>query len=210
MIEIGEDQNPLMPKEEKLCLDFVNTANWHASEQPGEEINRYADLVVWAREKGVITDRTADRLLQQASRHPGEAAVVLERAITLREALYRIFSAIAGGHPADNDDLVALNEVLVEALTQLQIVATEDGFAWNWIGHVESLDWMLLPIARSAADLLASPEDLKRVGECADDRGCGWIFYDQSRNHSRRWCDMKDCGNRAKVRRHYQHSQSDD
>ncbi|HEV2391667.1 MAG TPA: CGNR zinc finger domain-containing protein [Verrucomicrobiae bacterium] len=31
---------------------------------------------------------------------------------------------------------------------------------------------------------------------------CGWLFVDSSKNHSRRWCDMRDCGNRAKARRH--------
>jgi predicted RNA-binding Zn ribbon-like protein len=62
---------------------------------------------------------------------------------------------------------------------------------------------MLWPVARSAADLLTSAEELARVGQCADDRGCGWLFFDTSRNHSRRWCAMKDCGNRAKARRHY-------
>jgi len=61
---------------------------------------------------------------------------------------------------------------------------------------------MLWPILRSGADLLAS-EDRERVGQCADDRGCGWLFFDASRNRSRRWCNMEDCGNRAKAKRHY-------
>jgi predicted RNA-binding Zn ribbon-like protein len=62
---------------------------------------------------------------------------------------------------------------------------------------------MLWPIAREAANLLTS-KDIKRMGECADDRGCGYLFFDTSRNHSRRWCSMESCGNRAKAQRHYQ------
>ena len=62
------------------------------------------------------------------------------------------------------------------------------------------------PIAHSAVDLLTS-EDIDRVGQCGDDRGCGWLFFDTNRNHSRRWCRMEDCGNRAKAHRHY-HRQS--
>jgi CGNR zinc finger/Putative stress-induced transcription regulator len=29
---------------------------------------------------------------------------------------------------------------------------------------------------------------------------CGWLFYDRSRNHSARWCQMAVCGNRTKTR----------
>ena len=46
-------------------------------------------------------------------------------------------------------------------------------------------------------------EELDQVRECAGNT-CGWLFVDMSRNHSRHWCDMRDCGNRAKVRRYYQ------
>ncbi|MGQ9734572.1 MAG: CGNR zinc finger domain-containing protein [Candidatus Bipolaricaulia bacterium] len=57
-------------------------------------------------------------------------------------------------------------------------------------------------LARSATEIPIL-EDLQRVGECADPR-CGWLFLDRSRNRTRRWCDMKGCGNRAKVRRYYE------
>jgi predicted RNA-binding Zn ribbon-like protein len=61
---------------------------------------------------------------------------------------------------------------------------------------------MLWRIVRSTTGLLTS-EDLQRVGVCADDRGCGWLFYDTSRNRTRQWCSMRGCGNRAKAKRHY-------
>ena len=64
------------------------------------------------------------------------------------------------------------------------------------------MDFVLYPIIKSAADFLVS-SDLKRLKQCADDF-CGWLFMDKSRNYSRRWCSMKDCGNRAKAHRHYQ------
>jgi len=49
--------------------------------------------------------------------------------------------------------------------------------------------------------LLTSSQRLNQVRQCRGDN-CGWLFVDGSKNHSRRWCDMRDCGNRAKVRRH--------
>ena len=64
----------------------------------------------------------------------------------------------------------------------------------------KALDSALWPIADSAAKLLTSP-DRKRIKECASNN-CLWLFLDTTKNHKRRWCDMKSCGNRAKVREH--------
>ena len=91
-------------------------------------------------------------------------------------------------------------------MAQSQIVKTQVGFSWKSFGDKNSLDWMINPIIRSAADLLVSDE-LKRVKKCADPQ-CGWLFLDVSRNKSRRWCNMKDCGNRAKARRFYKRKKS--
>jgi predicted RNA-binding Zn ribbon-like protein len=67
------------------------------------------------------------------------------------------------------------------------------------------LEWILNPIIHSAADLMISQE-LRKVKKCSDPV-CGWLFLDISRNQSRRWCDMQDCGNRAKASRFYQKKQ---
>jgi predicted RNA-binding Zn ribbon-like protein len=126
---------------------------------------------------------------------------VLQQAITLREATYRIFSNVAAVHPPAPDDLGILNVALPDAMSHLQVVALPTGFTWDWTASLDALDQMLWPVVRSAADLLTS-DDLDRVRECADDRGCGYLFIDRSRNRSRRWCSMESCGNRAKVVRY--------
>ena len=82
-----------------------------------------------------------------------------------------------------------------------KITKIKDGYTWDVIGNKMNLDWILNPITRSAADVLVSNE-LNKVKACAD-LACGWLFMDVSRNQSRRWCDMKDCGNRAKASRFY-------
>jgi predicted RNA-binding Zn ribbon-like protein len=61
------------------------------------------------------------------------------------------------------------------------------------------LELPLWILARSAADLLTS-EQHAYVRQCASEE-CTWLFIDRSKNHSRRWCDMGDCGNREKARR---------
>jgi predicted RNA-binding Zn ribbon-like protein len=190
----------------RLSLDFANTADWHATDQPIEFLTSYAELVAWSRHLGILTKAEAQRLLEGAARHPAEASAVLARTIALREAVYRLYSSIAHGLAPQASDLAIFNAELSAALAHSRLVPTAEGFAWDWPGDEHALDQMLWPVVHDAAELLTS-EELKRVGQCIDDR-CGWLFLDLSRNRSRRWCSMKDCGNRAKARRHYQRSQS--
>ena len=183
-----------------LCLDFANTV----SERDGsagyrDKLDGYIDLVEWSRQAELLTEQEAKRLRGIASRQQAEASRVLESAVELREAIYRIFSATAEGRPAAKQDLAALNATLARGMSRARIVGTDEGYAWRWAEDETALDLMLWPVARSAAELLIS-ESLDRVRECGGE-SCGWLFLDTSRNHSRKWCDMRDCGNVAKVRR---------
>jgi predicted RNA-binding Zn ribbon-like protein len=184
----------------ELCLAFTDTVDWRKSDHPEELLNSYADLVSWGQDVGALTGDEADHLLQQAERRRTEAKAVLERAIALREAMYRVFVAVAVERSPESQDLKMLNGALSETLARLRIIPTAEGLAWNWADPDAALDRMLWPVVRSAADLLTS-ERLDRVGQCP---GCGWLFLDSSRNRSRRWCTMEVCGNRAKARRHYE------
>ena len=202
MDEVGTNAGALKLLGGQLSLDFANTADWHASDHPIEFLTSYSDLVAWSQQVGILTDHQAQHLLKEAARRPEDATAVLGQAIALREAIYRIFSAISHGRPPQATDLATFNAELSEALAQSRIVSTAEGFVWDWAGVKDTLDWMLWPVVHDAAGLLTS-EELDRVGQCADDR-CGWLFLDTSRNRSRRWCSMEDCGNRAKARRHYE------
>jgi predicted RNA-binding Zn ribbon-like protein len=192
-----------------LCLAFANTVDWHASDHPEELLADYNALVGWARGAGLVTDEQALVLETEAARHPDRADAIWHRAVEVREAIYRLLVARVHGHPAAAIDLALFNEELARALANAQLVAAGDGYDWGWAGDEAAgdgaaLDQPLWPVLRSAAELLAAPHLLARVGQCADDRGCGWLFLDMSRNRSRRWCDIRDCGNRAKQRRYYQ------
>ena len=185
----------------KLCLDFANTVDWHRSDHAEECLTDYSRLVSWAQAQRLLSKDHARRLLDRAEREPGLAASTLQRALALRDAIYNIFAAPALGRAVAASDLAILNASLSQAMLGARIETRAGRFYWSWQDG-DDLDSMLAPVLRSAANLLAS-EDLGRVGQCADDRGCGWLFLDSSRNHSRRWCRMEDCGNRAKAKRHY-------
>jgi predicted RNA-binding Zn ribbon-like protein len=184
----------------ELCLDFANTVEPRGVDQPQEFLPTYSDLVAWSCHVAVFTDEEAERLLRQAAAHQTEAEAVHRRAIALRETLYRVFLSIIEARPTEARDLELLNAALSSALSRLRIVSLEEGFAWDWRDGDRDLDRMLWPIVRSAAELLTTGP-LHRLKQCA---GCGWLFLDGSRNRTRRWCEMRVCGNRAKARRHYE------
>ena len=188
---------------DELCLDFANTADMHAAPQPEEHLNQYADLVRWGLAAGLYSAPDGQRLLAKAEQNPGQAEQTLTRAIELREAIYRIFSAAANARPIPVGEVQVLNHYLSQALRQARVEAHGNGFGWGWSGAPDTLERMIWPAARSAAEVLTDPDRLARIGQCEDDRGCGWLFVDTSKNHSRRWCSMETCGNRAKAMRHY-------
>src|SRR5258708_13403343 len=100
MLGVNDFERLLKLETERLCLDFTNTVNWHASQHPVEELLTYADLLAWAQKVGLVSAPEALRLGRQAARRPAEAVAVLERAHALREAVYRLPSATAHPPPA--------------------------------------------------------------------------------------------------------------
>lgn len=187
----------------RLCLDFVNTVDWHGTDHPKEWLTTFDELLQWAVHAGAIDRQGAESLMAAGRARPAEAAEALREAVALREAMYRIFAAVAAGREPPADDLEHLNRALARALPRRRLQPRPGGFEWAWADDdATALDRPLWPILASAAELLTSG-DLARVRRCAD-HGCGWLFVDMSRNRSRRWCSMEDCGNRAKARRHRQ------
>jgi predicted RNA-binding Zn ribbon-like protein len=193
-----------------LCLDFVNTVSGRDATGAviRDKIGSYDDLLGWGRLAGSLDAGCARSLAGLADDRPREAVAILERAIRLREALYRIFrSGIQGRRPAELDADVLRVELAVARANQ-RLTASGKHFVWTFTERPESLDQVLWPVSLSAAELLTS-DDLARVRQCGG-ADCGWLFLDASRNRRRRWCDMQDCGNRAKVRRYRaKHSTAD-
>ena len=184
------------------CLDFVNTLEGRATE-PRDRLPTYEDLVSWAREAGIVDEGLAGDLRKEAEAAPPRRAEgALEAARALREALYEIFSAMAAEGSPSAEALARLNDALPEAAKAYRLAPAEPGVAWRWRLSGKGLERILAPLVKDATELLTSPE-VGRIRQCESET-CAWLFLDQSRNRSRRWCDMKVCGNRAKARRHYE------
>ncbi|HEY6983099.1 CGNR zinc finger domain-containing protein [Reyranella sp.] len=178
-----------------LCLEFANTRYWRGQATPTETLNGPQDVIEWATAKaGTKAEK-------------GLPARDFERALALRETIYRLFDAQAQAKPAPTRDLAVLNEALAAAPARASLKRTRNGYEWEVDVRLGSAVGLLAPVLWSAGDLLAGPR-LDRVRRCANPE-CGWLFLDDSRAGKRRWCSMSACGNRAKARRHYHRSKEE-
>jgi predicted RNA-binding Zn ribbon-like protein len=184
----------------RLCLDFINTVGGRVGPATvlRDKLADYHDLLEWSRLAGIANPAESRNLARLSASHRQHTEATLARAVLLREALYRIFkSAIEGPRPRPTD-VDTLSRELQVARAHERLTHTRGAFGWTFEDE-PALDRILWPISLSAAELLIS-SDLSRLRQCEGEE-CGWMFLDTSRNRSRQWCDMKDCGNRAKVRR---------
>jgi len=188
------------------CLDFVNTVGGRVPLADGararvraDKLASYPDLVAWSVHAGLVGESAGRGLLRCAAARPREANPALARALAFREALYRALRALMRDRAPAPADLALLNVELAACRSRELLVARHEGLAWEWRDAARRLDSPLWPVARAAAALLTSPERA-RLRQCGGD-DCGWLFLDRSRNHSRQWCTMEDCGNVSKVRR---------
>ena len=183
-----------------VALDFVNTLDDRfAPDARVEKLESYADFLSFAKQSGVLTASEASNLAKAAK--SGKAAGALRTAINLREVLARIFYSLVEQQRVARGDLQELNKYFQQASRHRVLLPEEGGLSWRWEGLDKNLEAPLWPVAQAAADLLASSH-VKLIRACARE-SCRWLFLDVSKNHSRRWCDMKVCGNRVKAHRYY-------
>jgi predicted RNA-binding Zn ribbon-like protein len=184
-----------------LCLAFANTLFWRGRPSPTETLGGIEDLLRWLAGTARLPPASIEAAGTRLHRRAAEAEALFAEAIGLREAIYRIFSALAASEPLADKDLALLNRMLAEAPRREKLAYAEGGYAWATRRIDISAASLLAPVLWSAADLLTHA-DRRQVRRCAND-ACLWLFVDESKAGTRRWCDMSSCGNRAKSRRHY-------
>ena len=169
-------------------IDFHNTVTWGRGALSEERFRSPEDLREWARKTGLA--------VRPSAIHRG----LLGDTLGLRDVLHRLFGAIALGRRPGAGDVAVFNRFLRRAVAGARLERGSGGFRWTFAGS-RGLDPVLAEVVWSAARLLSS-SDLERLRACANPT-CGWLFLDRSRRGNRRWCEMRECGNRAKARRYY-------
>ena len=181
-----------------LALDMLNTQNGPAGGRPEDDVlHGYGDLLAWGHHVGMLSEAEADQLLRRSRRHPDGARAAVDRAVATRGYLYELFDAIARGMPPPERTIARLQRDEAEALTHADLVPVDGGFAWSW-AHDGDLARPLWPVIHAASTLLIDGP-LDRVKGCA---ACRFHFLDESKNRSRRWCSMDDCGTADKMRKY--------
>jgi predicted RNA-binding Zn ribbon-like protein len=188
-----------------LALDFANTIDDPRGSARYDHAGTYPELVGWSTRIGVLAPDQAEALLAAAEEHPRARSAALKRAHLLRHVLNEIFSEIAAinsGQPGGAESTPAahwaeLRPFVTDAMSHAELASEGPTYQLTW-PKTTRLDAMLWPVAVAAGQLLTSPQ-LLRLKQCA---GCPWVFLDQSKNMSRRWCAMDDCGTHEKIVRY--------
>ncbi len=189
-----------------LALDFVNTVSgMRGSPNDRDRLVGFADLVYWAEQVGLIDAARAASLYALEGQQPEGTRQAFAEAIRRRESLHDVALAAVDGRETPEAALAVVNAWVADALAHRKFRALGPSRFGAVLDDDGDLLAFLRPVALDAAELLEDEVSNGLVGVCAErDAGrCAWLFLDTTRNHSRRFCSMKDCGNRAKQRRHY-------
>jgi predicted RNA-binding Zn ribbon-like protein len=186
---------------EELAIKFVNTVAWRLRDPIEDRVASSQAMLKWMRDAAMVERAAFEGVGARWKASPQDARSFLEEAVALREAIYRLCLARMSGKQADIKDVAILNGQLAEPLRRMGLAPLKGTLKWQ-SDRGTAAGSLLKPIAWSAASLLTGPR-AGRVKQCQDERGCGWLFIDESRAQNRRWCSMGDCGNLAKSRRHF-------
>ncbi len=173
-----------------VCADLCNTYDRLHTPPQWDYFKDYASVVEWGKASGILPKHSVV--------HPPSRRSVAELMKT-RALICRLVLPIARGETPAESDLAAFNVRLQKVSSKLRLVSAKGRFVL--INPADDpVERIVIEAVRSVSDLLVSNQ-LDRMCQCEE---CGWLFYDTSRNHLRRWCSMEVCGNRAKARRHYE------
>lgn len=168
----------------RLAVDFCNTLSLHRPAPHDDRLHDVASFAGWAKRAGWELG------------HLDAADLAGFR--SLRDRLRSLFGAAIDGLPLAEADIDALDGAMTDAFSALRLIRGGDR-PLSWRDAARPADRLRHAIARDAVDLLTAAEPA-RLKRCAGE-DCGWLFYDGSKNGTRRWCVMQDCGTRDKVRR---------
>jgi len=197
LMETAEDVTRMRLVGGNLALDFINTRTGPPVGPPDDDVlTGYPEVVAWGVYAGAITGAEGAALRRLSRDDPGGAHAALGRVLRTRDYLDEIFRTLAADRSPSAPVLAQLRDDEADALSHARLKRGST-FAWTWRDD-HTLARPLWPVVHAATHLLTTGA-LDRIKACG---GCRFIFNDESKNRSRRWCSMEDCGTAEKIRRY--------
>ena len=137
-----------------LCLAYANTLSWRGSDAPAERLTAFGDLLGWLESSAGFAAAAVEEIGAWSREHPKKAATVFAEAIAVREAVYRIFAAFAGGEAVRDQDFAALKERPGRAPARSQLARGGGSYAWRIEPVRPTAPDLLAPVLWSAGDLV--------------------------------------------------------
>ncbi len=192
------ERSPFIFVGERLWLDFVNCEHGH---RRLDALRDFETMVRWLESASLLDLERASGIRRRAQQQPAGAAAALIDARRVRSALRSLAERGPMSERIRTDGLIEINRVLGRSAGTRRVELRSDGtFIRSFVPVGDAFAGLVIPVVESAADALILGE-LPRVRRCADPR-CARVFFDNTKNGRRRWCDMSTCGNRAKAARH--------
>jgi len=182
----------------ELAWDFTNTSSGRGSPARQEHLRDFDKLMQWVEHARILPPSDCAYTRAELAGHPRRSRRIFERAIEMRELIWTIGTALAEQRPVSGKLLELLSAAHAENLRHAEMKMRLGSYIWVWDPRRDIQAAILGPITLSALTLLMN-KDLLRTKRCAGHE-CGWLFLDTTKNNRRRWCEMRVCGNRAKVR----------
>ena len=182
-----------------LALDFANTESGRGFPSHQDHLREATNVVEWLAHAKVLPVEDAGWLRKRVSDRADLAADLLKQATELRAAIHDVGAALGRHVKPPEASLASLSALHARFVAQAKLAPGAPACRWLWGVRSSPVEAALGPVALAAVRLFTEG-DFHRIRECGG-QACGWLFYDQSKNNRRRWCEMEVCGNRAKQRR---------
>jgi predicted RNA-binding Zn ribbon-like protein len=192
------ERSPFVFVGERLWLDYVNCEH---GMRRFDALRDFETMVRWLEAAAVLDAERAAGIRRRAQQQPAGAAAALVDGRRVRSALRSLAERGPISERMRAEGLAEINRVLGRSAGTRRVDLRADGtFIRSFVPVGDAFAGLVIPVVESAADALILGE-LPRVRRCADPR-CQRVFFDNTKNGRRRWCDMATCGNRAKAARH--------
>jgi predicted RNA-binding Zn ribbon-like protein len=182
-----------------LAFDFANTSSGRGQPSHQEHLLSARDVVDWAEHVKLLSGADSAWLRRVLESDATLAGLLLRRSLDARDDIHAICAEIAAGRAVPPLRLDSLARAHAANLAHARLVDENGRYVWSWEPRQWPIEALLGPIVLSALTTLTQG-DLARLKRCQNEK-CGWVFFDATKNRSRRWCEMEICGNRAKQKR---------